>query len=164
MNANALNNLRVRAMTPCLACALLVMPAAAVAAGEDHTLLSADEIQWSPGPASIPAGAEAVVLHGKPGEEGIFALRLKLPAGYHLPPHYHPRPEIVTVISGNFRIGMGEVADRSKVESLGPGSFFAFPPGMAHYAYTDEETVIQLNSTGPWGLQYVNAKDDPRNK
>jgi len=24
--------------------------------------------------------------------------------------------------------------------------------------------VIQLNSTGPWGINYVNPKDDPRQK
>jgi hypothetical protein len=38
------------------------------------------------------------------------------------------------------------------------------PPGMVHYAIADEETVIQLNSTGPWSLTYVNPKDDPRQK
>ena len=32
----------------------------------------------------------------------------------------------------------------------------------AHYAFADEDTVIQLNSTGPWALTYVNPTDDPR--
>jgi hypothetical protein len=35
-------------------------------------------------------------------------------------------------------------------------------PGTAHYVYADEETVIQLNSNGPWTLDYVNPADDPR--
>ena len=30
---------------------------------------------------------------------------------------------------------------------------------MQHYVYADEETVLQLNSNGPWGLTYVNQKD-----
>jgi hypothetical protein len=34
---------------------------------------------------------------------------------------------------------------------------------MAHFAYAEGETVIQLNSIGPWGLEYVNPADDPRN-
>jgi hypothetical protein len=34
---------------------------------------------------------------------------------------------------------------------------------MAHYAFTDEETVVQINSNGPWGINYVNPKDDPTN-
>ena len=129
---------------------------------DGHTLLPAEKIEWGPGPASIPPGAEAVVLHGDPSEEGLFALRLRLPEDYAIPPHTHPQPEIVTVISGTFHVGMGETADRDEAEALPAGSFFAFQPGMAHYAFNDEETVIQLNSTGPWELNYVNPEDDPR--
>jgi quercetin dioxygenase-like cupin family protein len=92
----------------------------------------------------------------------MFVLRLKLPAGYHIPPHTHPKPEIVTVIIGTVHLGTGEQADRESAQALEAGSFFAFEPGMAHYVYTDDETVIQLNSTGPWALDYVNPEDDPR--
>jgi quercetin dioxygenase-like cupin family protein len=91
-------------------------------------------------------------------------MRLKLPKDYAIPPHTHPKPEIVTVISGTFKVGMGDTADKSKATALAAGGFFAFPPGMTHFAFTDEETVIQLNSTGPWALTYVNPKDDPRQK
>jgi hypothetical protein len=35
---------------------------------------------------------------------------------------------------------------------------------LAHFAFADEDTVIQLNSMGPWGLTYVNPADDPRKK
>ncbi|MGH6814482.1 MAG: cupin domain-containing protein, partial [Hyphomicrobiaceae bacterium] len=89
---------------------------------------------------------------------------LRLPKGYRIPPHTHPKPEIVTVISGAMRLGMGETVDPGKAKSLPAGSFFALSPGMAHYAIFDEDTVIQLNSTGPWGLTYINPKDDPRQK
>ena len=133
-------------------------------AQDRHVTIAADDVKWSPAPPSIPAGAQAAVLYGNPGKDGLFALRLKLPKGYALAPHTHPKPEIVTVISGTFRLGMGETADRSKVQPFGTGSFFAMPPGMAHFAFTDEETVIQLNSTGPWTLTYVNPSDDPRKK
>jgi quercetin dioxygenase-like cupin family protein len=135
-------------------------PAAAMQT--DHEIVTADEVVWGPGPASIPGGAEAVVLYGDPTAEGLFALRLKLPDGYLIPPHTHPKPEIVTVISGTFRVGMGETANESEAKDLPQGSFFAFPPGMAHYAYAEGETVIQLNSTGPWALDYINPEDDPR--
>ena len=138
-----------------------VVPAAADSMTE-HTVVAPEEVKWGAAPASIPPGAEAAVLYGDPSKEGLFALRLKLPPGYHIPPHFHPKPEIVTVISGTFRLGMGEAADQSKAEPLPAGSFFAFAPGMAHYAYADGDTVVQLNSTGPWGLTYVNPKDDPR--
>jgi quercetin dioxygenase-like cupin family protein len=131
---------------------------------DEHKVISPQDIAWAPGPGSIPAGAEAAVLYGNPAEEGLFALRLKLPSGYHIPPHMHPKPEVVTVISGTFRLGMGETADHGAATALPEGSFFALSPGMAHYAYADEATVIQLNSTGPWSLTYVNPQDDPRQK
>jgi quercetin dioxygenase-like cupin family protein len=137
-------------------------PKALAQASNGHTMFIANDIKWSAAPPSIPAGAQATVLYGNPGADGLFALRLKLPKGYALAPHTHPKPEIVTVISGTFRLGMGEAADRSKAQPLSAGSFFAMPPGMAHFAFADEETVIQLNSTGPWTLTYVNPSDDPR--
>jgi len=127
-------------------------------------MLPAQDIKWGAAPKSIPPGAEAVVLYGDPSKEGLFALRLKMPKGYHIPPHSHPKEEIVTVISGTFKLGMGDAADEAKATALPAGSFFGFSPGMTHFAYTGEETVVQLNSTGPWGITYVNPKDDPRNQ
>ena len=94
----------------------------------------------------------------------MFALRLKLPAGYRVPPHTHPVDEVVTVISGTFSLGMGETADQSSAQPLPAGSFFALPPGTPHFVFIDEETVIQISTVGPWGLTYVNPADDPRQK
>lgn len=139
-----------------LAC---VTPAVAM---DDHTVLTPNDIKWVPAPPSIPKGAQAAAIYGDLSKDGLFALRLKLPKGYHIPPHTHPKPEVVTVISGTLRLGEGATADQSKAKPLPAGSFFAMSPGMQHYVYTDEETVLQLNSTGPWGLTYVNEKDDPR--
>ena len=129
-----------------------------------HKIISADQVTWTAGPPTLPAGAQAAVLHGDPAKDGLFVLRLKLPAGYAIPPHTHPRPEIVTVVSGAFHVGMGDAADKAKAQRLAAGSFFAFDPGMAHYAHVEEETVVQISSTGPWGITYINPVDDPRNK
>ena len=144
-----------------LAASLSVLPAQA--AGE-HILLSPDNIQWGPAPDVLPKGAEAAVLYGDPANEGQFALRIKLPSGYHVPPHSHPVDENVTVISGTFKLGMGETADQSAAQAFPAGSFFSLPPGTNHFVYTDEETVIQINTMGPWGLVYVNPEDDPRKR
>jgi quercetin dioxygenase-like cupin family protein len=131
---------------------------------DPHTIVSPQEIKWGPAPAVLPPGAEAAVLFGDPGKAGLFALRLKLPEGYRVPPHTHPVDEVVTVISGTFGLGMGETADQSQAQPLPAGSFFALPPDTAHYVFIDEETVIQINTVGPWGLKYVNPEDDPRQK
>jgi quercetin dioxygenase-like cupin family protein len=142
-------------------CAGFAAPASAM---DEHKLISPQDIKWGPAPSSLPPGAQAAVLYGDPGKDGLFAMRLKLSKGYHVPPHSHPKPEVVTVISGTFRLGMGETADQGKATALSAGSLITLSPGMAHFVYADEETVVQLNSTGPWGITYVNAKDDPRNK
>lgn len=134
------------------------------AAQPAHTIVSADQVSWAAGPPSLQPGAQAAVLHGDPAKEGLFVMRLKLPAGYSIAPHTHPKPEIVTVISGALNVGMGDVADKAKAQRLAAGSFFAFAPGMAHYAHVDKETVLQISTTGPWAITYVNPADDPREK
>jgi hypothetical protein len=59
---------------------------------------------------------------------------------------------------------MGEEADDAKARTLNTGSFIAMAPGTAHYVFVEQETVVQLNSTGPWEVKYINPKDDPRQK
>ena len=130
----------------------------------EHKMMTPQEIKWSPGPASLPPGAEAAVLYGDPTKEGLFAMRLKLPKGYRIAPHTHPKPEVVTVISGTFRLGLGEKADDAKAKAMPAGSFLALSPGVAHFASAGEDTIVQLNSTGPWAVTYVDPKDDPRQK
>jgi quercetin dioxygenase-like cupin family protein len=120
------------------------------------------DIEWQPGPASFDPGAEFAVLEGSPGEPGFFNLRIRMPDGFHIAPHWHPNVERVTVISGTFRVGHGEEADPEATQALGPGSYFSFPPEHVHYAYAEGETIIQLTSIGPWVIEYVNPEDDPR--
>jgi quercetin dioxygenase-like cupin family protein len=127
-----------------------------------HKMLTPTDIVWAAGPPSLPPGASAVVLYGDPSKEGLFAMRLKLPKGFRIPPHTHPKPEVITVISGSFRLGL--VGDAGHVKAFGPGSFLSMEPGLAHFAGADEETVVQLNSIGPWGVTYLDPPDDPRAK
>lgn len=147
-----------------LAAAALLFGSAASAQEKHpaHKIVGAEDVPWKAGPPSLRSGAQAAVLYGDPSKEGLFVMRLKLPAGFMIAPHTHPRPEILTVVSGAFHVGMGNVADESKARRLPAGSFFAFDPGLAHYAYVEQETVVQLSSTGPWSINYVNAADDPR--
>jgi quercetin dioxygenase-like cupin family protein len=133
-------------------------------AGDAHVMLTPNDVKWGPAPKILPAGAQASVLFGDPTKKGLFALRLKFPAGYSIPPHTHPAYEVVTVISGKGNLGMGEKADRSAAMALPAGSFFALPPKTAHFLYVDEETVVQISTNGPWGLKYINPADDPTKK
>jgi quercetin dioxygenase-like cupin family protein len=126
------------------------------------TVIAPGDVKWGPAPKVLPAGAEAALLFGDPSKEGMFALRLKVPAGYAIAPHAHPANEGVTVISGTTLLGMGEKADKSAAKALPAGSFFALPSGTQHFVFFDEETVLQINTTGPWGLKYINPADDPQ--
>jgi quercetin dioxygenase-like cupin family protein len=138
--------------------------ASAAMAMEAHTMVTPDQVKWGPAPKILPAGAQAAVLFGDPTKKGLFALRLKFPAGYSIPAHTHPAYEVVTVLSGTGHLGMGEKADKSATKPLPAGSFFALPPKTAHFLYVDDETVVQITTNGPWGLKYVNPADDPSKK
>jgi quercetin dioxygenase-like cupin family protein len=129
-----------------------------------HIIAGPQEIHWGPAPDVLPPGAEAALLYGDPSTEGNFVLRLRFPAGYSVGPHTHPVDEVVTVISGTFYKGMGETYDERKAQPLPAGSFFALPPDTAHYVFMKEETVIQISTNGPWGMTYINPKDDPRHR
>ena len=99
----------------------------------DQTLVTPAEIQWRPAPAVLPAGAQGAVLYGDPTKDGLFAMRFKLPKGYRVAPHTLSKAGTFTMISGTFRIGMGEKADPSKARAMPAGSFIALPPGTPHF-------------------------------
>ena len=128
-----------------------------------HKVVMPDGIKWED-VKSLPPGAKMVVLEGDPTKEGFVAFRIKLPANYRIPPHFHPCPERVTVLSGTLHLGMGEKADEKAATALPAGAYTSMPPGMRHFAWTEGETVLQLATIGPWGITYVNPADDPRKK
>jgi hypothetical protein len=120
------------------------------------------QVKWTEAPTSIPPGAKIAVLEGDPSKEGPFVLRLRLPDGYRVPPHTHPKPERVTVLTGMLYIGMGEKFDPKGGYAMPAGTFGTWGAGMAHFAWTKGETVIQLHGIGPWSIHYLNPADDPR--
>jgi quercetin dioxygenase-like cupin family protein len=134
------------------------------AAASAHVMVSPGDLQWADAPPSLPAGAKLAVIEGDPSKAGLFTMRLKAPANYRIPAHWHPADEHVTVISGTFYMGMGDKLDVAEGKGLGAGSFAVMPAKTQHFAYTNEEAVIQLHGVGPWGIHYVNAADDPRKK
>jgi hypothetical protein len=121
------------------------------------------EIKWKEGPASLPAGAKFAVLEGDPTKEGPFVMRLSFPDEFRIPPHWHPKIERVTVLSGLFNLGMGEKFDQSATRELPAGSYGFWPAGMRHFAWAKGETVLQVHGMGPWKITYENPADDPRN-
>ena len=130
-----------------------------------HIMLAPAEIKETKGTASLPPGSKIAVLEGDPKSTGPVTIRLKFPPNYTLAPHTHGGDERVTVISGTLYFGIGEKMDKTRVKALPAGSFFLMPAGTAMFGFTkNEETIIQLNVSGPWTVIYINSADDPRKK
>ena len=126
------------------------------------TLHAPDGMKWQDGPKSLPPGAKLAVLEGDPNRPGPFVMRIKLPDGYKIPPHMHPKPERVTVISGSFHLGMGDKFNAKHATPLPAGSYGTWPAGMRHFVWVEGETVVQFHGDGPWQIEYLDPRDDPR--
>jgi len=153
--------------------ALLLLGAAAICslafaldekpmAKAEHVMFSGSDLKWGDAPPSLPAGAKLAVLSGDPGKAGMFTIRLQMPAGYKIPAHTHPTDEIVTVISGTCSFGMGPKYDEAAAKDQPAGAFVVLPAGMQHFAGSKAGCVVQVQSTGPFVVNYVNPADDPR--
>lgn len=151
------------AFVPVLAI-LLAIPVLGDEHEEGMTIHQPDKIEWKEGPAVLPRGAKFAVLEGDPAKEGPFVLRIKMPDGYRIPPHTHPKVERVTVISGTFHLGMGKKFDAAAGTVMPAGAYGFWEPEMEHFAWSKGETVVQLHGMGPWGIKYVNPDDDPRSQ
>lgn len=121
-------------------------------------------VKWGPAPAIFPAGAKMAVMQGDPSKAEVFTVRLDLPKGYRIAPHFHPTDEHLTIISGTFLVGMGDTIDPRKTLALSAGGFATAPAQQHHYAIAKTHTVVQVHAIGPFQLTYVNPADDPTRK
>jgi hypothetical protein len=122
-------------------------------------------VPWGPAPPFVAPGAQLAVLEGNPASSsGEYTVRLKMPDGYRIAPHWHPLRENVTVISGTFKVGMGDTFDKDKMTAFPAGSFAFLDPQMHHYAMASGEVIVQVHGTAPMQFNYVNPADDPSRK
>lgn len=131
---------------------LLVLVAVAALGAEP---VQVTRIVWKNAPPTLPHGAKIAVLEGDPAKEGLFTMRIKLPAGSTIAPHWHPRDERVTVLSGKVMVGFGDVIDSSSTTEFAAGGFYVNPANSHHYLIVPKETVLQLTCVGPWELHAV---------
>jgi hypothetical protein len=141
-------------------CALTASPAAAE--GGDHPIVNLDQLKWGPAPPSLPPGIEAAVQSGDPTRRGQFAVVIRGPQGYKVPPHWHSTEEHVTVLSGNFTMGMGDRLDAVAGTALTNGGYALMPRRTHHWAMSASPFVIQIQAMGPFDIHYVNPADNPQ--
>jgi quercetin dioxygenase-like cupin family protein len=143
--------------------AALIALAGAALAQDAMKVVKPDGLTWRDHP--VFKGAQTVILLGDPTKAETIVQRVKFPPNYRVPPHTHPYAEVVTVLSGTFGNAMGEKFDTEQGEILKPGSVFALPAKHPHYVWTtNEETIVQIQFTGPGGIDFINPADDPRKK
>ena len=149
--------------TLCIASHLVTI--AANPSAHDKSAFTPETIPWGPPPPFVAPGAQLAVIEGNPAAStGDYTVRLKMPDGYRIAPHWHPQRENVTVISGTFKVGMGDTFDKDKMGSFPAGSFAYLDPDMHHYAMASGEVIVQVHGSAPLQFNYVNPADDPSKK
>lgn len=123
--------------------------------------LNLADMKWGAAPDVLPPGARVAVLQGDPSKAGPFTMRLKMPDGYKIQPHWHPTSEAITVLSGTFKVGMGATWSTDNPTILSSGAFAVMPARMKHFGWTSGDTVLQIHGAGPFKLIYVNPNDNP---
>jgi hypothetical protein len=151
----------VTLLSTIVALTFLVIPPTWAGEHRGHVMVTPGDLQWVDVP-SLPAGAKVAVIKGPLTEAVPFTFRIKLPANFKIPPHWHPAVERITVLSGTFHLGTGDTFDQAKMKVLLAGSISIMEPKMHHFVWTSEETIVQLSGMGPWGITYVNPADDHR--
>jgi uncharacterized RmlC-like cupin family protein len=164
-----------RCVSKCTVMLLAALPAffsagCAVGAGTAMVTLQPDAMRWgdpilpgSPKPAFEP-GAKVAVLQGMPGKSGPVVVRLKFPANFTVAPHWHSTDEVITVLSGTLHAGMGDKLDRDHSLAFATGAFVVMPAKHHHFAWTQEETIVEIHADNPFDIVYINPADDPRKR
>ena len=127
----------------------------------EHAMVAPSAVKWAAPPPSLPPGAHFAVVAGDPSQAQPFVLRLRVPAGYRIPPHWHPTAENVTVLSGTVALGMGDTFDPAAMQDLPAGGFGTIPSEMHHFFMAKTAATVQVHGMGPFAVNYVNPADDP---
>lgn len=162
-----MKNLKIGIASAAFALASLITAMAQAAEkshAEGHISVLPTDLKWAPAP-SVGPGAQIAVIEGDLKAGAPFTFRLKLPPNSKVGVHTHPVVERVTVISGTFYLGIGDKFEPAKAKAYTPGAVTIMPVGMPMYAYTtQDEAVIQIHGTGPWGINFLNPADNPMKK
>jgi hypothetical protein len=119
-------------------------------------------LNWGPAPPGIPAGAKVAVVSGDPGKAGPFTIRVDMPPDYTIRPHHHPRSEELSLLEGTLHLGQGAKWDEKAMKAMAAGQPVTIGPKEPHFLHAASRVVLEVQSTGPFAITYVNPKDDPR--
>ena len=143
--------------------------AAANTGGQERRLTPAEITALpSAGPGAGTSGVGGIrttVLSGDPTREGLYTIRLSVPANATIAAHRAPLRQSRGdgCISGVWYFGYGSHADSAAVKELPAGSFYTEPADVPHFAETrSAPVVVHITGYGPTDTNYVDAAADPR--
>jgi quercetin dioxygenase-like cupin family protein len=131
--------------------AVAAMVAVSPAGAQDLITLDASAIGALPGKSLSPDITARPLL--RPGGD-IMSLRVSLPANAKIDPHPHPagKVAIVTVLSGEFKVGLGNSFNDAGLKTVAPGGMIVFRDNdPQHFARTGNAPVELLVIAGPKG-------------
>ncbi|MBI2186966.1 MAG: cupin domain-containing protein [Acidobacteria bacterium] len=157
--------LRRIAVTAAIAAVIVVT----VGAQGGRMTMRPEEVPWPAAQAggagtSGAGGIETVVVKGDPTRPGLYTLMLRVAPNVRIQAHSHRDDRIATVVKGTWYFGYGETFNEAALQALGPGSLYAEPPNVPHFAMTKEQVVLQITGVGPTATTYVDPKNDPTKK
>jgi hypothetical protein len=118
--------------------------------GEVQHVVRADSTPWQPCPPTLPPGCEMAVLEGNPQGEDLFTVRFQATDVFVMPPHWHPKDERVTIISGKAGVAFGDESTREEATWFGPGDYYVNARHAVHSVWIEGPTVLQITGIGPW--------------
>ncbi|HEX4542637.1 MAG TPA: cupin domain-containing protein [Candidatus Acidoferrum sp.] len=153
---------KIRIVSACMALIGIAVFAMALSSQEKkesagaHKIVHFGDLKWTP----ILKGCDLAPVAGDASAEGTpFVVRLRCADGAKIPAHWHPTDENVTVLKGTFLVGMGEMFDEAKMQTMNVGNFVSVPKEMRHFAMSKGETIVQVHGAGPFKVNWVNPSD-----
>ena len=120
-------------------------------------------LTWGPPPAGLPSGSRFAVVSGDPTKPGPFTVRIDLPPDYAVRPHFHPSSEELQVLEGTLHLGHGKRWDEKAFKTVSPDQPVTIAAKDPHFVHAASRVLLEIRSTGPYGITYIDPKDDPRN-
>ena len=129
--------------------------------GEVQHVVRADSTPWEPCPPTLPLGCEMAVLDGDPQSEDLFTVRFHAEGTFLMPPHWHPKDERVTIISGSAAVAFGVDSERADATEFGPGDYYVNARHAVHTVWIEGPTVLQITGIGPWKAVPITESSPP---
>jgi quercetin dioxygenase-like cupin family protein len=136
---------------------VIVAGSEALARLAEGTIMRPSEIVFD-GPADR---LQMLALYGDPAASGLYASRVRFPAGLKVPPHVHPtETRTAVILSGTLWFAFGDAWDETKLQPLEPGAFLVEPAGVPHFAWArDGEVIAHLTAIGPTSTQMIDGSE-----